>query len=676
MTKRILLLILALLLLTGLSAAAENYEPPVDDALYRIVLRDAQGDTTLGTAVLYGDRQTLLTALACCAEGELYALGNDGEHAITSWEAVSGTNLAWMHLSAPAEAAPLTLSDGETSAMSYLFGTGSDGRMGAMPIYFIRLGRMDNQEQWVISGEEGLMPGSMLLDEKGRLLGLITAQRAEGLGAYAGPSIRALNRLLAASDEASPFLDAQLAWEEGHLLISWEDEAHRNGSYVISLSADDNSYYTDFDQPVSEKSADLILPPGHTYFVQVQWVRRVRDAVPPDWDTTLPLTIPRTAYAANGFSQTCYLASAPRGMEILGVLPETAEVTRAAMADKKTAFYLQVKSSYAAGTSGEVPMALELIAPDGQVYFEELVFRFLPDSAGDDHFALSLDDLLASCAEFSGGQLLTGVYQIRYSLSGQVAGECTFTLTDDGTAAEPAPTSGYAAGLKASRENGAITLTWDSAAIPEGAQVWCFVAYDGCPLLSFSKMAPGIAEWKGYDIPGQGALLWVYWSMTDEASYAVPQGSGSSLWLDALPEEALTAYGFRNVRIGLMPSADPAAEEKGVFLPQQPLTREMLSDRSTPLYFQTEDTYQISEASGDHPMVIVLQTPEGLRMNALFGYSFDPSLQASDMWLMDISSLFEAYETVTGSAAWPAGTYRILYCIDGQIAGEFTFTLD
>ena len=102
----------------------------------------------------------------------------------------------------------------------------------------------------------------------------------------------------------------------------------------------------------------------------------------------------------------------------------------------------------------------------------------------------------------------------------------------------------------------------------------------------------------------------------------------------------------------------------------------MLSDRSTPLYFQTEDTYQISEASGDHPMVIVLQTPEGLRMNALFGYSFDPALQASDMWLMDISSLFEAYETVTGSAAWPAGTYRILYCIDGQIAGEFTFTLD
>ena len=73
-------------------------------------------------------------------------------------------------------------------------------------------------------------------------------------------------------------------------------------------------------------------------------------------------------------------------------------------------------------------------------------------------------------------------------------------------------------------------------------------------------------------------------------------------------------------------------------------------------------------------MVIVLCTPEGLCFIDPLVYMFDPSLQTSDMWLKDISNLCRDYESLI-CGAWPAGDYRILYCIDGQVAGEINFTL-
>ena len=146
--------------------------------------------------------------------------------------------------------------------------------------------------------------------------------------------------------------------------------------------------------------------------------------------------------------------------------------------------------------------------------------------------------------------------------------------------------------------------------------------------------------------------------------------------IQAEEESPFLAHDFKNLRIGLMPSDDPEAGTKMTWIPQQPLTREILSDRDTSLYFQTEDCYHISATSEDHPMVIVLITPEGLCFVEPGYYIFDLTMQSSDLWLKDVSKLFADYESLVHGEAYPAGEYRMLYCIDGMVAGEYTFTLE
>ena len=108
----------------------------------------------------------------------------------------------------------------------------------------------------------------------------------------------------------------------------------------------------------------------------------------------------------------------------------------------------------------------------------------------------------------------------------------------------------------------------------------------------------------------------------------------------------------------------------------QPLTREALANRDVPLYFQTEDTYAVAAESADHPMLIALCTPEGYYFCYESTYYFSPEFSGCDMWYLDLSPLFADYERfVAEEERWPGGSYQVLYCIDGQIAGEFAFEL-
>jgi hypothetical protein len=156
----------------------------------------------------------------------------------------------------------------------------------------------------------------------------------------------------------------------------------------------------------------------------------------------------------------------------------------------------------------------------------------------------------------------------------------------------------------------------------------------------------------------------------------MPQQQEDYLVIPAAPETAFTLHDFENQRLSVVSSADPLAVDKGQYLPEQALTREVFTNHDTFLYFQTEDTYQVSENSDNHPMLIVLCTPEGLCFIDPLVYMFDPALQSSDLWLKDVSKLFADYEALAGDAAWPAGEYRLLYCIDEKIAGEIKFTLE
>lgn len=679
MLKRILMLLMTLLLL-ALPAGAEDLYDQIDAALYQIVLRTDAGDKLLGSGVLFVDASAILTAEGCCKEGALYAVGLDGEYAVESVTPV-GSGAALLTLASPATAAPRLLAPAEAQSLPFIFGTNADGERGTMPLYKARVGMRDGLYSLLFASEEGLLPGAFLTDEQGRVTALITNQQMEGLGSYAGLGADALGQLLSTEEKAdTSFLDCTFAWEDGELTVSWTDKAHTEGVYVVTLVTEENQYYTTYVADITERSLAVTPPPGHTYGIQVQRAASEAEALEPDWNVLRDYTLPLLPFPAYGMQAECAILSLPAGSETIDDDSTLTAFTAANLTDPARDIYLRADCSYTIPTLHTANLTLELIAPDGQFFFDEQIIDLDPADAAADSLYFSLNTVLDSCVEFSGGALQAGDHTLRFFLDGCIGGEYAFTVTEEVAApadarAEPA-TEGFASGLGTTRENGLVTLTWDAATIPEGAKVRAYYLYDSNPYYIYLDPDAGANSVQVFTVPGHQTAAWVTWSTNGEFTLSRQPGADEFILLDAAPEEPITAHSFRNVRIGLAASADPKAPTSTDFLPQAPITREMLTDRATPIYFMTEDTYQVGATSGDHPLLIVLETPDGMCFVDLGYYIFDRSLQSSDLWVKDISKLFADYESFTGDAAWPAGEYRILYCIDEKVAGEIKFTLE
>ena len=678
MLKRILMLMISLMLLL-MPAHAEGIYDQIDAALYQIILRTDAGDKPLGSGVLFADPATILTAGGCCAEGSLYAIGPDGEYAVERVVPL-GSSASLLTLAAPASAAPLSLAPADAQSLPYIFGTNSAGERGTMPLYNVRANMQDGLYTLLLSSEEGLLPGAFLTDEQGCITGLVTHQQMEGAGSYAALGVHALNRLLTPQASGNGLLDCTFAWEDGKLTISWTDSKHTEGVYIVTLISEENEYYTTYEAPISERSLVIAPPPGHTYSIQVERAASEADAQPPVWETTKDYTLPLLPFPAFGMQSECSMLSVPAGSEVTGEEAPLTAFTAATLADPARDLYLLVDCSYTIPVLHTADLTLELIAPDGQFFFDEQTLGLDPADAAADSFLFSLNPLLDSCVEFSGGTLREGKHTVRFFLDGCIGGEYTFTVTTEGAAPAAAPAEpareGFVSGPEMTCENGLVTLTWDAAAIPQGAKVRVYFLYEGNPYYMYQDPPADVTSAQLFTVPGRQTVVWVAWAADGAFTPTLQPPRDACIFLEAAPEEPLTAHSFRNVRIGLAASADPQAAVSTDFLPQAPITREMLTDRATSIYFMTEDTYQVGATSGDHPLLIMLETPDGMCFVDLGYFIFDRSLQASDLWMKDISKLFADHETFAGDAAWPAGEYRILYCIDGKVAGEIRFTLE
>lgn len=681
MTRRILSMIMTLLLLCCCSAFAEGAQGPqskipdeVQNVLYRIVLRTDEGDTTLGSSVLFLEKSVLLTAAGCCRNGELYAVGPEGEHRIIARDILSDSGVALMEMETPAAAEPLTLSAFSTAGIFNLYGVDASGKLQVMPLRGTGRDMYHQQETLRLVGEEGLLPGAFMLDAQGQLLCVVIAQQAEGRGVYTALTSELLYSALTGEKDTEAFLPVKLSWEKGLLKISWEDAERTGGSYLITVSGGDNNYYTTHAAKAELRSGELAVPPGHTYYVQVQWVEEGAQGLKPTWSAMTSLDVPAEPFTRYGYTQECYLASAPAGQQVDRVLPPLEDVNVAALSDGKSDIYLQVRSAYDVSEKERLLMTVELIGPDGQFYYADLGYTFSPEHETQDGISVPVDALFAASSKFSGGSIRPGDYVLRYAFEGYRAGELAFTVKPGGEA--PAQTVGAMSGVKAEVDKGLVTLSWDAASIPEGAKVVAHYFYEGNTYYTSQEKEPGDTTAVFFAIPGRSAMAWVVWSMEDKLVEFMPQRSQDMVIIKAQEASPYTLNGFTNHRLSVVASPDAAASEKGVYLPEAPITRDHLADAQMHFYFQTEDTYQTAELSSEHPLAIVLCTPDGQCYLDGSSYIFDPALQASDLWLMDITSLFADHVSLSGGKAWPSGEYTVLYCIDGQLAGEYAFALE
>lgn len=442
MMKRMLSMLLALMLLLALIPA--QAEASVPEQLYRIVLRTEAGDVTLGSGILFGSKTALLTAASCWAEGELLAIGADGEHVISYRGMVMGTQLITLGLATESVAEPLTVTAADYLMDYMLYGVAQDGSFVTMEVRGSRKTLVDNRAEALLYAEEGLMPGAVMFGDDFGLACVTVHQAAEGEGAYAAVADVTL---------ANVFGEGTVA-AAGAKVISGVTAKYERGLIVV------------------------------------------------DWS------------AATGYTLT-----------------------------KDTVF-----TAYIAASTNNY---------------------------------LSLD-----------------------------------------------------------------------------------VLKDGETTTSFPA------------IPETEVMVWVVASQGDEDTQLFPEMLGQVQYV-TVPEAApIDLYGLKNVRMGVT-SGEPGMDGNAAdFLPQEPLTRDTLSDRDRPIYFQTEDVYTVDAQDEDHTLMVTLYTPEGYAHSYFSGYVFMPEYAASDLWISDISDIFADYEMFCAGAPWPAGEYRVLYTIDGYEVAELTFTLD
>ena len=438
MMKRILTMALALLMLLALVPAQAEASVPAE--LYRIVLRTEEGDVTLGSGILFGSKTTLLTAAGCWAEGDLYAIGADGEHAVIHRGGLMGTQLITLGLAAESAAEPVKVTNAAYLLDYKLYGVNAAGEFVAMDVRGSRVTLIDDRAEALLYAQEGLLPGAVMYGDDFGLACVTIWQEGEGEGAYATVADVTLTSFFAQDRQAQLLQGFTAEYHNGEIHVDWS----MAGGYLLTQ---DTVFYV------------YSSVTGNTYLS--------RDTLTEgETSTTFP---------------------APPGAEVM----------------------------------------VWIVASEGE--------------------------------------LETSLY-------------------------------------------------------PETIDDVCFVN--------------------------------------------VPQA------------QPFTLNGLKNLRCGITPGEPGVDGVATDFLPQEPLTREALSDRSRPIYFQTEDVYTCAAEDDDHTLMVTLYTPEGYCFYYHSGYIFMPAMNSSDLWVSDISDIFADYERFCEGEPWPAGEYTVLYTIDGGEVARITFSLE
>lgn len=471
------MLILALLLLTGLAVLTAQAEAQMPEGLCRIVLRTEEGDTTLGTGVLYGSQKTLLTVRGCWAPGKLYALCGPHEHAVTYKGEVADSQLILLGLATDCDAEPMGITQAEYLADYVLYGAMSSGELVEMEVTSSRYTAIDHRAEILLTAQEGLLPGAVMMGDDDALACIVAYQYGESLGVYAALADATLHSLLVEEESVpaqTPTPDREPA-----------------------------------QTPASEATP---LPPA---------------------------------------------ASAPE---------EQSDAPR----------------------------------------------------------------------------LLQG-----------------FTVTSDG---------------------GSLTVDWSEALMMPVTEDTVFTVYFTIATnsyLTYEKVGSEQTSIRLPAIPGTDMLVWVVCSEHELEEHIFPQRNGELQMVSVPQDKPFAGYGLKNLRCGVTVGEAGLEGAPEDFLPQVPLTREVLSDRSMCFYFQTEDTYEVIEEDHDHTLLVTLYLPDGTVFFHHSGYAFMPEMCESDLWVADITELFETYDNLTPEEQrWPAGEYAFVYSIDGGEVGRISFTLD
>ena len=277
-------------------------------------------------------------------------------------------------------------------------------------------------------------PGSPVLGTDGRLMGIITAEWAEGVNRY----LAALPETLAVSlTDAAMLLDGVPGWGEAPegltvtlrknlAIIDWSEmtlpEKAEGESLYLLLVDSGNGYFNYVPAETNIRTVSYLLTPGRLYFAGIVASAGAPDSVPAEYKCfSVPRVKPLTDY---GF-RPLVTAIAEEQEKGKAPVPVT-EVTEELLRSGRAFFYSSSTYRVTEKVEGK-SLLVSLTDPQNMNYRYESSWLYGPEYMENDTWYISLEDTgLFSFLEDSGYP--KGVYRMAYYVDGDLADSFEFEL--------------------------------------------------------------------------------------------------------------------------------------------------------------------------------------------------------------------------------------------------------
>ena len=422
MKRSVILLAMLLVLLACLPALSEDLP---------VFLLEQDG-APVGSAVLFGSENTLLTTIPVPSTEGLYVLS--GEEKVPAEIFPDQDQLLSLVLTetalpgTPMELGQVSLTGLEASGFL------PDGAITQSEC--LHVAYLTQPAGLTLSADALLLPGAVLTNGDGELCGLIAASLGEGVGRYFALSSAEIYARLTEEDTgiSSPevsYIQYTATVEGSHVHLDWSEapEAREDGIYCVYCSDLGNTYYT--YQIGTECTDDFPVVPGRTYRFYVRELASEEDDafVPGFPDEGEPISIPSGGtFTRYGF----------RDLEVfLACLDENETVPETTILSPFTDYanvfthpgvslYLQVSSTYEVTEESYADLTCALLAPDGTCYSMQSGYIFAPEYMPKDSWHMEITELFDECFQSVGGP--SGTYRLQYFLDAELATEITFEV--------------------------------------------------------------------------------------------------------------------------------------------------------------------------------------------------------------------------------------------------------
>ena len=561
-------------------------------------------------------------------------------------------------------------------------GLRADGAVVTIPVTRQHALTLDGTEGVLFTAAEGLLPGALLLDKDGGLVGLTVSSWGEGRGQYYAVSASAIvlaDEQPVALEGRFATAEAEITAERGLLRIEFPSLVSTlgEGDNISVLAVDPaNGYRTYYiwhnEEEDGEPYCNFAGVPGRSYDVWVYVGPELPPASALDPAESRHVDIP-AAKKLDRYSyrdENVWIAAVPVGTSV-GETEELppAETSTGLLFGEDREIYLQVTSHYEVTEEVEEILLIALYAPDGQCFAYLGGFLYMPSIMGMDVWHCDITELFEDCGRFA--DAVTGDYRLAYYYDGDLVGEITFTVTEE--EGEPSPAPEQPAEVTEPAAEDALQVSWDAGiltvdftALKDQGPLTVYVQDGGNSF--FTRSTP----WEGDEkdspvrkfigVPGRSYDIWAENARGEiaETSFAVPDA------------EKLDRYSYTDEDV-FVTAVPEGTEVTGTErLPEHELTEEVLFGGGWAIYLQVTSHYAVEEEVRES-LLIVLTTPDGMCIAEYAGFIYGPDFMDNDVWNGEITELFRSYAQY--GAGISSGTYLVSYYIGGDLAGAASFTI-